>query len=90
MSVVQHAIADGIGHITLNRPERMNAVTTELARQLEHALNELSSDPAVNVIVIRGRGKKLLRRRRCRRGRTPQIGGPRTFANAVRRVPSGL
>jgi enoyl-CoA hydratase/carnithine racemase len=59
MSVVQHAVADGIGRITLNRPERLNAITTELARQLEHALNELSSDPAVNVIVIRGAGKNF-------------------------------
>src|ERR1700734_960032 len=59
VSVLEHAIADGIGHITLNRPERMNAVTTELARQLEHALHELSRDPAVNVIVIRGAGKNF-------------------------------
>jgi enoyl-CoA hydratase/carnithine racemase len=59
MNVVQHAITDGVGHITLNRPERMNAVTTELARQLEHALGELSADPAVNVIVIRGAAKNF-------------------------------
>jgi enoyl-CoA hydratase/carnithine racemase len=59
VSVVQYAIADGIGRITLNRPERMNAVTTELARQLEDALSELSRDPAVNVIIIRGAGKNF-------------------------------
>jgi enoyl-CoA hydratase/carnithine racemase len=59
VSVVQHAIADGVGHISLNRPERMNAVTTELARQLEHALCELSADPTVNVIVIRGAGRNF-------------------------------
>jgi enoyl-CoA hydratase/carnithine racemase len=51
--------ADRVGHITLNRPERMNSVTTELARQLEHALSELSADPTVNVIVIRGAGKNF-------------------------------
>ena len=56
VSVVQHAIADGIGHITLNRPERMNAVTTELARHLERALSELSSNPAVHAILLRGSG----------------------------------
>ena len=56
MSVVEYAIADGIGHITLNRPERMNAVTTELALHLEHALSELSNIPSVNVILIRGSG----------------------------------
>jgi enoyl-CoA hydratase/carnithine racemase len=59
VSVVQHTIADGVGHVTLNRPERMNAVTTELARRLEHALNVLSMDPAVNVIVIRGAGNNF-------------------------------
>ena len=59
VSVVQYAIADGIGLITLNRPERMNAVTIDLARQLEDALSELSRDPAVMVIVIRGAGKNF-------------------------------
>ncbi|MDT5186773.1 MAG: hypothetical protein QOI29_4931 [Mycobacterium sp.] len=59
MNVVRHAIADGVGYITLNRPDRMNAVTTELARQLEQALRELSADPAVNVIIIRGAGENF-------------------------------
>jgi enoyl-CoA hydratase/carnithine racemase len=59
VSVVQRAIADGIARVTLNRPERMNAVTTELARQLEDALREISRDPAVNVVVIRGAGKNF-------------------------------
>src|ERR1700758_935962 len=59
VSVVQHVVADGVGHVTLNRPERMNAVTTELARRLEHVLNVLSTDAAGNVIVIRGAGKNF-------------------------------
>jgi enoyl-CoA hydratase/carnithine racemase len=59
VSVVQHVIADGVGHVTLNRPERMNAVTTELAGQLEAALSALSTAPAVNVIVLRGAGKNF-------------------------------
>jgi enoyl-CoA hydratase/carnithine racemase len=56
VSIVQHAIGDGIGRIALNRPERMNAVTIELARQFADAVRTLSSDPAVNVILIRGNG----------------------------------
>src|ERR1700733_11223130 len=59
VSVVQHAVADGIGRIMLNRPEHVNAITTELARQLEHALSELSTQPAVNVVVIKGAGKNF-------------------------------
>jgi len=43
-----------IGHILLDRPESMNAITVELGRQLERALIELAED--VHVIVIRGAG----------------------------------
>jgi enoyl-CoA hydratase/carnithine racemase len=59
VTAVQQAIADGVGQITLNRPNRMNAVTTELAGQLELALSELSADPTVKVIAIRGAGKNF-------------------------------
>jgi enoyl-CoA hydratase/carnithine racemase len=89
VSVVQHVIADGVGHVTLNRPECMNAVTIELARQLEHALSELSAAPAVNVIVIRGAGKNF-----CAGGDVAEVerlgsAGPeqlRTLFDAFRRA----
>ena len=56
MTLVLRDVADGIAWITLNRPERMNAITTELGRQLAQALRVLGSDPAINVIVVRGAG----------------------------------
>jgi enoyl-CoA hydratase/carnithine racemase len=40
--------------VTLNRPEAMNAVTVELARQLEDGILRLAAETAV--IVIRGAG----------------------------------
>ncbi|WP_020497533.1 enoyl-CoA hydratase/isomerase family protein [Sciscionella marina] len=52
--VVAGRIEDAVGHILLDRPEAMNAVTVELGSQLERALREMSE--AVNVIVIRGAG----------------------------------
>ena len=89
VSAVEYAIADRIGRITLNRPERMNAVTTELARQLEHALTELSREPAVHVIVIRGAGQNF-----CAGGDVAEVerltaAGPeplRTLFDAFRRA----
>jgi 2-(1,2-epoxy-1,2-dihydrophenyl)acetyl-CoA isomerase len=57
--VLREITAAGVGAITLNRPERMNAITTELGRELEHALRILGSDPAVNVIVVRGAGENF-------------------------------
>ncbi|CAJ1580997.1 enoyl-CoA hydratase/isomerase family protein [[Mycobacterium] wendilense] len=53
---VSYQADSGIGQITLDRPQRMNAVSVDLATKLEKALTELGADPAVNVIVIRGAG----------------------------------
>lgn len=50
------SLDDGIGWITLNRPDRMNAISTELARDLAAAVVAFDADPAVNVIVVRGAG----------------------------------
>lgn len=47
-------VADGVGWITLDRPESMNAVTTALAVALEQAILAAGADPLVDVIVIRG------------------------------------
>ena len=54
MTPVAVSAAAGIGTIVLNRPEQLNAINVELAVALERALVTLGSDPAVNVVVIRG------------------------------------
>lgn len=55
MNVLSSADA-GVGQITLNRPDRMNAISVALATELERAILGLGTDPDVNVIVIRGAG----------------------------------
>jgi enoyl-CoA hydratase/carnithine racemase len=54
MAPVLTSQAGGVGHVTLSRPEAYNAITVELAHELEHALVALA--PEVNVIVVRGAG----------------------------------
>jgi len=54
MSTVLVSEADGVGRITLNRPEAMNAITTELAAALRDALGDLAT--RARVIVIDGAG----------------------------------
>jgi enoyl-CoA hydratase/carnithine racemase len=58
MSVLQvtEGRGDGVGRLTLNRPDRMNAIDVALATNLARALGELGHDPAVNVVVITGAG----------------------------------
>src|ERR1041385_5327161 len=59
MSEEQIKIADdrGIVTISLNRPERLNALVDHMRRDLAEALEEAGSDPEVRVIVIRGEGR---------------------------------
>ncbi len=48
---------EGVGTITLNRPEKLNTFNTTLARELNSALNELDAESSIRVVVIRGEGK---------------------------------
>ncbi|MCB0861864.1 MAG: crotonase/enoyl-CoA hydratase family protein [Solirubrobacterales bacterium] len=47
---------EGIGRITLNRPERGNGLTPGLIRELSESVEELDLDPGVRVIVLSGNG----------------------------------
>ncbi len=49
--------AEGIGTITLNRPEQMNTFSTPLANELNQALLALDDDTHVQVVVIAGTGR---------------------------------
>jgi enoyl-CoA hydratase/carnithine racemase len=50
-------LRDGIATITLNRPERMNAISRNLEAELHRAFDEADADPAVRVIVLTGAGQ---------------------------------
>jgi enoyl-CoA hydratase/carnithine racemase len=42
--------------LTLNRPQRKNALTRELVRELGAALDAVTTDPEVRVVILRGKG----------------------------------
>jgi enoyl-CoA hydratase len=48
------------GIIRLNRPKAINAVTLEMFRDIEKALDEFEADPATAVIVLEGAGERGL------------------------------
>ncbi len=48
---------DGCALVTLNRPRAMNALSTALRAELVAALNRLSADTSVRVLVLTGAGK---------------------------------
>lgn len=47
----------GVRIVTLNRPDKRNALNDELIADLKAALNESDADESVRAIVIRGAGK---------------------------------
>src|SRR5207247_4735061 len=50
-------IAGGIGTVTLNRPEKLNAFDGAQCRDLHEALRMLAGSEALRVIVITGAGR---------------------------------
>ncbi len=49
-----------VGVIRLNRPKAINAVTLEMFRDIDKALDEFESDPAVDLILLEGAGDRGL------------------------------
>ncbi len=50
-------INNKIAEITLNRPERMNAITIDLLKELKDELITINSNDSVSVIILTGAGK---------------------------------
>lgn len=48
---------DGIATITLNRPDRLNALNTELMTELLKALDEIELDAAIRCLLLTGAGR---------------------------------
>lgn len=52
-----HDTASGVATITLNRPERLNALTFEVYRELREVFVALDREPGVRSIVLTGAGR---------------------------------
>lgn len=54
---VNYEVRDRIATITLNRPERMNALTKIMEREIREAMERAGQDPGVRAIVLTGAGR---------------------------------
>jgi methylglutaconyl-CoA hydratase len=54
---IEYAAGSGVARITLNRPEKRNAITSEMLSALPEALQRAAEDATVRVLLIRGAGK---------------------------------
>jgi enoyl-CoA hydratase len=56
---ILYELADGIARITLNRPEKLNAISWQMQQELQAALWEADRDPAVHVATLQGAGRSF-------------------------------
>ena len=54
---VIYEVRDGVATITLNRPERLNAINERIARELGAALEEAASDASARCVILTGAGR---------------------------------
>lgn len=56
-NLIEIEVKDGIGFLKLNRPDKLNALSKELAEEVLHGLEELNADKEVKAIILSGEGK---------------------------------
>lgn len=54
---VRFEVREGVGVITLDRPERMNALTVEMREALGTHFEQAARDPAVRAVLLQSSGK---------------------------------
>ena len=54
---VDFDVADGVARVTLNRPERLNAIDSAADAALDDIWNAIEGDPAIRCVVLTGTGR---------------------------------
>jgi enoyl-CoA hydratase len=57
LDTIEYSATAGIARITLNRPERLNAINTQLVADLRSAVAAANEDPQVRVMILSGSGR---------------------------------
>jgi 2-(1,2-epoxy-1,2-dihydrophenyl)acetyl-CoA isomerase len=57
-NILVESVEGGVGVVTLNRPKVLNALSYNLASELDDALTAFENDPDIRCVVITGAGEK--------------------------------
>lgn len=60
MENLLYEVKDQIAYLTMNRPEKMNALNTAVREELDRAVDRASEDDSVKGIIITGAGKAFV------------------------------
>ena len=56
-SLIRYEVEDGVCTVTLNRPDRLNAVNTPMLDELREAWDHADADDAVRAVIVTGAGR---------------------------------
>lgn len=73
----------GVATVTLNRPERLNAMSNELMVELHKALGEIEADDGMRCLLITGAGRGFCSGADLASGDLMQDGGPPDLGRAL-------
>jgi len=59
MSLVEYSVKERVGYITLNRPEKRNALSHELVTELKSAFIHAENDASVKVVILNANGESF-------------------------------
>ncbi len=57
MAILDIETRGAVAHLTMNAPERLNALSDEMLEALQTTLDRLADDPDIRVIILAGTGK---------------------------------
>lgn len=81
-------VEDKVGHITLNRPDRLNALNAEMVSSVKSTLSDWAMDPEIGCVVITGEGRAF-----CAGGDVGRMAagghGPISMEQKIDRIRSG-
>ena len=52
------AVNDGIAHLTINRPDKLNALNIQTINEIKSAFEEINNNPQVKGVIVTGSGEK--------------------------------
>jgi enoyl-CoA hydratase len=55
-STIRYEVKDAVARLTLDRPERANALNQTMLEEINAALDQAEADPAVRVVIVTGAG----------------------------------
>ncbi|MDD4378294.1 MAG: enoyl-CoA hydratase-related protein [Eubacteriales bacterium] len=57
---IKYEVKEGIGYITINRPEALNALNKTVLEELFDAFNKIDADDSVRAVILTGEGRSFV------------------------------